>query len=257
MKGRKFVNERARHGARSGALYGLHAIEGWVQASPQRLRRVWIRSRPQGKLAALASAARAARLAVDEVGEDQLTLFAGTNRHQGIVADAHEFTYAEIEDIAAAQPAIIVVLDQIQDPRNLGAILRTAAAVAAGGVVLPKDGAVGITPAVEVAAAGAAARLQVARVTNLVRTVKLLQEKGYWTIALDAEGATDVFELDTGPATALVIGGETGVRPLLLRSCDQVASIPMRGGIESLNVSVAAALAMYAVMHRGARRRLP
>jgi 23S rRNA (guanosine2251-2'-O)-methyltransferase len=259
MKGRKFVNEGRRRGSGATSLYGIHAIEAWLQTSPRRLQRVWIRRGPHGALAAIAAAARAAHVRVEEVGDDDLTQRAGHNRHQGVVAAAHEFAYADVEDIIAAQPRLVVVLDQVQDPRNLGAILRTAAAVDAGGVILPKDGAVGVTPTVEVAAAGTAARLKVARVTNLVRTVKLLQDKGYWTVALDARGDADIFKLGPGAPTVLVIGGEGGVRPLLARSCDQVAAIPMPGGTESLNVSVAAALALYELYRRGAAsgRHLP
>jgi 23S rRNA (guanosine2251-2'-O)-methyltransferase len=259
MKGRKFVNEGRQRGASPTSLYGIHAIEAWLRVSPQRLQRIWIRARAQGKLLALADAARAARVPVEQVGDEQLNLLAGTTRHQGVVAAARDFEYTPVEDLVEGRPRLVVVLDQIQDPRNLGAILRTAAAVAAGGVVLPKDGAVGVTPAVEVAAAGAAASLKLARVTNLVRTVKFLQEQGYWAVALDPGGAVDIFSLDTGASIALVLGGETGIRPLLLRSCDLIASIPMPGAIESLNVSVAAALALYEIYRRGRvdSRRLP
>jgi 23S rRNA (guanosine2251-2'-O)-methyltransferase len=246
MKGRKFVNERRRHaGKPHHHLYGLHVIESWLAVSPQRLQRVWTRARPQGRLADVVAMAGGKGVAVEVVSDDQLNQLAGTGRHQGIVAQASEFHYATIEEIASARPSVAVALDQIQDPRNLGAIVRTAAAAAAGGVILPKDGTVGVTATVEVAAAGAAARLPIARVTNLVRSVKLLRQEGYWVIGLDARAEVGIFDLDVPSPTLLVIGGESGIRPLLASTCDQTVSIPMTRTVESLNVSVAAAIALY------------
>jgi 23S rRNA (guanosine2251-2'-O)-methyltransferase len=192
--------------------------------------------------------ARDRGVALAEVSDEQLKQLTGNSHHQGVVAQAREFHYAPIESIVS-RGGVIVVLDQIQDPRNLGAILRTAAAVSAAGVVLPKDGTVGVTATVEMAAAGTAARLPIARVTNLVRTVKWLKEQGYWTVALDARGTQSIFDLDLGEPTALVVGGETGVRPLLLSVCDRTASIPMDRTVESLNVSVAVGIALYQI-HR-------
>jgi 23S rRNA (guanosine2251-2'-O)-methyltransferase len=234
-------------------------IESWLAVSPKRLRRIWVRPKPRGRLANIAETARSRGIAVEELGEDRLNQLSGTGRHQGIVAQVHEFQYAPIERIASSPSGAIVVLDQIQDPRNLGAILRTAAAVSAAGVVLPKDGTVGITATVEVAAAGTAAFLPIARVTNLVRTVKWLQEKGYWAVALDAGGALSIFDIDARGRTLLVVGGEGGVRPLLRSTCDQTASIPMGGSVESLNVSVAAGVALYQLYRREPRAgdRLP
>lgn len=250
MKGRKFVNEGKRRGAGEGYLYGPHVVEGWLQAGTGRLRQVWVKAKPHGRLADIADMARAAGVVVQEAGTEQLSQRAGTSRHQGVVGLADEFEYASFEEVLGARPDPVVMLDQIQDPRNLGAILRTAGAVSARGIILPKHGTVGLTASVEVAAAGAASRLQVARVTNLVRTVGQLRESGYWTLALDARAEVSIFQVDIPSPTVLVIGGETGVRPLLSRSCDQTASIPMPGGVESLNVSVAAAIALYEIHRR-------
>lgn len=249
MKGRKFVNEHRRRAGVDGCLFGPHVIESWLTTSPGRLRRVLVKAKPQGRLASIAALARANDVDVEEVGDDRLAQAAGTPRHQGVVGLADEFPYAPLERVLAAQPAVLVVLDQIQDPRNLGAILRTAAAVSVGGVLLPKDGAVGVTATVEVASAGATARLPIVRVTNLVRAVGQMRDQGYWAVALDARADVCIFALRARGPILLVVGGEGGVRPLLLRSCDEAASIPMPGAVESLNVSVAAGVALYEI-HR-------
>jgi len=230
-------------------------MESWLEVSPQRLQRLWTRARPQGRLAGVVATAVEKGVSVEEVGDDQLSQLAGTGRHQGIVGQAREFHYASIEEIVSALPAVVIALDQIQDPRNLGAILRTGAAVDAGGVILPKDGTVGVTATVEVAAAGAAARVPIARVTNLVRSVKLLRERGYWVVGLDARAEVGIFDLDSPAPTLLVIGGESGIRPLLAKACDQTVSIPMTRSVESLNVSVAAAIALYQLGRAGLGRR--
>lgn len=249
MKGRKIVNERKRRAETGGCLFGLHVVESWLEASPGRLRRVLVKAKPQPRLAGIAALARAKNVDVEEVADERLAQVAGTMRHQGVVGLADEFPYAPFERVLAEHPHVLLLLDQIQDPRNLGAILRTTAAVSAGGVILPKDGAAGITATVEVASAGAAARLPIARVTNLVRAVGQLRDEGYWAVALDARADVSIFALRATGPILLVVGGEGGVRPLLLRSCDEAASIPMPGAVESLNVSVAAGVALYEI-HR-------
>jgi 23S rRNA (guanosine2251-2'-O)-methyltransferase len=199
----------------------------------------------------LAELARERLLPVRESVEHELTTLAGTPRHQGVVAFATEFPYEDLGSLVAAPGRVLVVVDRVQDPRNLGAIIRTTAAVGAQGVILPKDGAVGVTPTVEVAAAGSTATLPVCRVTNLVRSVSFLRDEGYWAIGLDAGGESDLFGALPRHPILLVIGGESGVRPLLRRTCDQVVSIPMNGQVESLNVSVAAGVALYEIRRQG------
>jgi len=255
MKARKFVNEHKRRGEIESYLYGPHVIESWLAESSRRLDRIWVRGKPHGRLARVAQMARDKCVDVQETSDDELRRISGTGHHQGVVGLARDFQYAPLDRVVATRPSLLLALDQVQDPRNLGAILRTAAAVATGGIILPKHGTVGITPTVEVAAAGAAARVPIVRVTNLVRTVGLLRQAGYWAIALEASAKLSIFEVHAPGPTVLVVGGEAGVRPLLLRNCDEAASIPMPGGVESLNVSVAAGVALYEA-HRRASARL-
>ena len=151
-------------------------------------------------------------------------------------------------------PALLLVLDGVTDPQNLGALVRSAHALGAHGVVLPKDRAAGVTPAAFKAAAGALEHCPVARVTNLSRALERMKEQGIWTVALAAEADQELSALDLTVPTALVLGSEgAGVRPLVRKTCDHLARIPMAGQVGSLNVAAAGAVALYEI----ARQRLP
>jgi 23S rRNA (guanosine2251-2'-O)-methyltransferase len=173
-----------------------------------------------------------------------------------VVAD---FAYAELEDVLAAakesgRPPLLVVLDGIEDPHNLGAIIRSAHALGAHGVVIPKDRAAGVTPTVAKAAAGALERCPVARVTNVAQAIEALKEAGVWSVALAMDGEAPLGRVDLRGPTALVMGSEgEGLRPLVRRTCDHSARIPMLGELDSLSVSASAAIALYEVARqRGA-----
>jgi 23S rRNA (guanosine2251-2'-O)-methyltransferase len=250
VKGRKFVNVRTGSLPAESSLYGIHVIEEWLRVQPTRLRRLYVRPGAAAYVSNLVEIARQNEIAVEQADDGRLASLAGSSRHQGIVGLAREFPYAEIERLVQAPPATLLVVDRIQDPRNLGAILRTAAALGTGGVILPKDGSVPVTASVEAAAAGAAARVPVSRITNLVRGLDRLKSAGYWIVGLDAREGVPVFRFDPSPLTAVVVGGEAGMRPLLARSCDHVVHVPMPGPVESLNVSVATAVVLYEFYRR-------
>jgi 23S rRNA (guanosine2251-2'-O)-methyltransferase len=177
--------------------------------------------------------------------------------HQGVVAEAAPYVYATIEDVieaAKASPApLLLMLDVLQDPQNLGSLLRTAAAAGAQGVVIPEHRAVGVTPAVVKASAGAIERLKIAQVTNLSRAIDALKEVGIWAVGLDASAVTRYDQADLNRPLALVVGGEgKGLRPLVRQHCDMVVSLPMPGAIESLNAAVAGSIVLYeALRQRG------
>jgi 23S rRNA (guanosine2251-2'-O)-methyltransferase len=252
MKGRKLVNVTRRTSTRRDLLHGLYVIEGWLKVRPSRLRRLYVTNRPSAKTARLLDLADHQNIAVERVEDHYLSTLSGTARHQGVVAWVYEFPYSQSEAVLQLRPPVVLVVDRIQDPRNLGAILRTAVAVQAGAVALPKDGSVEVTATVESAAAGAAAHIPICRVTNLVRFVGQLKALNYWAVALEAQGETSLYALEPPQLTAVVVGGEGGVRPLLLKSCDQVVTIPMPGPVESLNVSVATAVFLYELHRRRA-----
>jgi 23S rRNA (guanosine2251-2'-O)-methyltransferase len=184
---------------------------------------------------------------------DELSRLAGKAHHQGIVALCGPVSYADLEEgfrraERAGEPPFFALLDSIEDPRNLGAILRCADAAGVHGVVIPKHRATGLTPAVAKASAGAFAHVPVIRVTNLVRAAVELRERGLWLVAAAPEGGQELWRSRlTGPV-AVVIGGEDkGIRRLLLETCDFSVRIPMFGRVPSLNASVAAALLFYEV----------
>jgi 23S rRNA (guanosine2251-2'-O)-methyltransferase len=192
--------------------------------------------------------ARQARVPLRRCPRAELDLLAPELRHQGVLAvvPAQAFTGEDALDVPATPDKMILVLDGIQDPHNLGACLRTAEAAGVHAVVVPKDRAAGLTPVARKAAAGAAERVPVITVTNLSRTLARLKELGYWLTGLAGEATESLYEVDlTGPLV-LVLGAEgEGLRRLTKEHCDRLVKIPMAGKAESLNVSVAAAVCLY------------
>lgn len=189
------------------------------------------------------------------VTKERLDQLSETGKHQGVVAYAAAYTYAEVEDVLAAarsknEAPFIFLLDNIEDPHNLGAIIRTANLAGAHGVIIPKNRAAGLTAAVARASAGALNYTPVARVTNLAQTMEALKKEGLWFVCADM-GGTTMYQLDlTGPI-GLVIGNEAdGVGRLVREKCDFVASIPMKGDIDSLNASVAAGVLAYEIVRQ-------
>jgi 23S rRNA (guanosine2251-2'-O)-methyltransferase len=195
--------------------------------------------------AQVAQVAKAAGVPVQNVSQQRVAELAAGGVHQGIVARVAPYPYVELEDLLSTPVPLVVVLDGVTDPHNLGAVLRVADAAGASGVVIPKDRAAGVTAAAAKASAGASEHVPVARVTNLRRAVDQMQRAGLWVYAAEVRG-TPYGDLDlTGP-TGLVLGSEgRGVRRLVREGCDGAISIPMLGAVGSLNVSVAAALLLY------------
>jgi 23S rRNA (guanosine2251-2'-O)-methyltransferase len=201
---------------------------------------------PGPRRAELVSESRLRGVAHVEGDRATLDRLAGRGGHQGTVAYAPPFRYRALEDVDAAGARCILVLDGIQDPRNLGAILRTARAAGVGGVVLPQDRSCGITSVVVGASAGTLFGLRIARVPNLVQAMKRLRADGFWLTGLVPAATRSLFELVDLDRVALVVGGEgDGLRPLVRRTCDFEVRIPMAAGVESLNVSVAAGVALF------------
>ncbi|MBL6748979.1 MAG: 23S rRNA (guanosine(2251)-2'-O)-methyltransferase RlmB [Nevskia sp.] len=228
---------------------GFHAVTALLEDAERKPREILLAdTRHDQRARRLMEAAAKARVTVRHVGRDLLDVYAPGLRHQGVLAaiEASGVAGEEILDLPASPERLILALDGVQDPHNLGACLRTAEAVGVCAVIIPKDRAVGLTPAVRKAAAGAAERVPVAAVTNLVRALEKLKQLGYWITGLAGDAGESVFEADlTGP-TVLVMGGEAeGLRRLTRETCDRVVRIPMAGSIESLNVSVAAAVCLY------------
>lgn len=192
------------------------------------------------------------------VSRERLDQMSDTGRHQGVIAVAGAYEYAQLEDILAAardrgEPPFLFLLDNIEDPHNLGAIIRTANLAGAHGVIIPKNRAVGLTATVARTSAGALNYTPVARVTNLVKTIEDLKKEGLWFVCADMDG-TCMYDLDLKGPIGLVIGSEgEGVGRLVKEKCDMTAAIPMKGNIDSLNASVAAGVLAYEIV----RQRIP
>jgi 23S rRNA (guanosine2251-2'-O)-methyltransferase len=179
--------------------------------------------------------------------ERELAETAATRDHQGVVAFCEPYQYADAHTLAAVARPLIVCLDQVSDPRNLGAVCRAVDGAGATGIVLPSHGSARVTPAVSRASAGAVEHVKIAVVTNLARYLNEVQSPSLWVYAAEAgHGSTPMWEADLGGGVALVLGAEgRGLRPLVRRACDAAVSIPQAGRVESLNVSVAAAVLLY------------
>ncbi len=189
------------------------------------------------------------------VTKERLDQMSPTGRHQGVIASIAAYDYAEVEDILAkarekGEPPFIFLLDNIEDPHNLGAIIRTANLAGAHGVIIPKNRAVGLTAVVARTSAGALNYTPVAKVTNLAKTIEDLKKEGLWFVCADMDGTT-MYDLNLKGPIGLVIGSEgEGVGRLVREKCDMVASIPMKGDIDSLNASVAAGILAYEIVRQ-------
>ena len=196
---------------------------------------------------------------INFVDKERLDQLSETKKHQGVIAVAAAYEYAEVEDILKnaeekGEPPFIFILDNIEDPHNLGAIIRTANLAGAHGVIIPKRRAVGLTATVAKTSAGAINYTPVAKVTNLTAAIKELKEKGLWFVCADM-GGTEMYKLDLKGPIGLVIGNEgEGVSKLVKENCDFIASIPMKGDIDSLNASVAAGVLAYEIVRQRIRR---
>ena len=231
-------------------LYGFHAVTARLKLRPESIRAIYVAgARTDARARDLLARAKAAGCAVEPADDARLAELAGTDRHQGVVALvealAAPVTLDEVLD-ALAEPALLLVLDGVTDPHNLGACLRSADAFGAHAVVVPKDRAVGVNATVAKAASGAADTVPVVTVTNLARALREMKERGIWILGADA-GGESLFEADLGGPVAWVLGAEgAGQRRLTRELCDRIVGIPLSGSVESLNVSVAAGICLYA-----------
>jgi 23S rRNA (guanosine2251-2'-O)-methyltransferase len=235
-------------------LYGIHPIRELLVVAPARLKRLYLQAGAGRAVEELRREAESKGVRVEERHKRQLDELSGGGVHQGAVALCAPYSYAELEDLLSPAPPLIVLLDSVVDPQNLGSIVRSAVWFGASGVVIPKDRAAPMTPAAIKASAGAASKARVARVTNLSRALEELEEAGLFTAAAVLEPeAPPPWELDFTRPSAIVIGAEgTGIRPLVRKKCQAAVRIPRRGEFDSLNAAQAAAVLLY----EAARQRL-
>jgi 23S rRNA (guanosine2251-2'-O)-methyltransferase len=246
-------------------LTGIHAVREALEAGRAFDRIVIARGRQDTRVEEIVQMARAKNISVRFEDRSQIDRLADTKEHQGIVglvAPRAAGTIEEIIEAASAAAAagsgekgLIVLLDGVEDPHNLGAIVRTSLAAGAHGVVIPERRAAGLTDTVARASAGALSHLPVAKVTNLARTMEELKEAGYWLVGLDEEGDREYTEVDFTSPVGIVMGGEgRGLHELTRKRCDFVVSLPTVGPVKSLNVSVAAGVVLFEVVRQRKRR---
>jgi 23S rRNA (guanosine2251-2'-O)-methyltransferase len=236
-------------------IYGINSVTETLKARGRAVEWVGMaKERHDLRLQRLIEDCRRLSVPVRFLQRTELDRMAGNAAHQGIVAVTSAKQYSDLGDVIAAKRgdhSLIVVLDGVEDPHNLGAILRTADAAGANGIVIPERRAAAVTGAVTKASAGASEHLPIAKVTNISRSIEELKENNIWTVGLD-ERATQTYDaLDYKVDCALVLGGEgKGLHDLVKRKCDFLVSIPMLGNVPSLNVSVAAAVVLYEIVRQ-------
>ncbi|MCI8690779.1 MAG: 23S rRNA (guanosine(2251)-2'-O)-methyltransferase RlmB [Oscillibacter sp.] len=234
-----------------GVIEGRNAVLEALRAGTA-LDKVYLQKGETDKtLGHIASKARAAGAVVVEADRRKLDAMSQTHAHQGVIALAAARAYASVEDILQAaadkgEPPLLVVCDELSDPHNLGAVIRTAECAGAHGVIIPKRRSAGLTAVVAKTSAGAVAHVPVARVPNLPALLKDLKKQGLWVFGADAGGSTPLYEADLKGPAAIVVGSEgSGMSRLVSETCDFLISIPMRGKLNSLNASAAAAILLY------------
>ena len=239
-------------------VFGFHAVLSRVRADPASVIEIFLdETRNDARAKDLAAAAERAKVHLHRVPTKRLDGFYGGGRHQGVVARIEIRNLADtveelLQDLAV--PPLLLVLDGVTDPHNLGACLRVANAAGAHAVIAPRDRAAGITPAVSKVASGAAEATPYLMVTNLARTIAAIKEKNVWVVGADERAGQSLYEADLPESIAWVLGAEgEGMRRLTRESCDLLVRIPMRGEVESLNVSVSAGICLF----ESVRRRTP
>ena len=233
-------------------LYGVHAVEEALRAGRRRFDQVVVaRERQDDRLARLVADCHKAGVRVRQEPREQLTQLAGTAAHQGVVAMVRPQEFLSIEDLFEPLPSsrasrLLLALDGVEDPQNLGALLRVADGAGVDGVILTERRSAPLSPAAIKASAGASEHLRIARVVNLVRALEDLKSHNLWIIGLDERGTTEYDQFDMTGNCVLVMGREgAGLHDLVRRTCDHLLRIPMAGGVSSLNVSAAAAVVLY------------
>jgi 23S rRNA (guanosine2251-2'-O)-methyltransferase len=232
-------------------VYGLHAIGAVIERAPERLLELWtLESRDDARVRALRARAEAVGIRVQSASNDSLARFVGAVTHQGVVAAVRPLKPWDEHDLLAnlsqMVDPLLLVLDGVTDPHNLGACLRTAEAAGVHAVIIPKDRSATVDGVVRKVAAGAAEFVPVASVTNLARSLDLLKAHGVWIVGTEGGAEQTLYAADLNRPLALILGGEgTGMRRLTRERCDFRVRIPMAGQVESLNVSVAAGVALF------------
>ena len=247
------------------AIYGINPVKVLLGQPETGLEKIIIASGRGGSVVAeIIETARQKKIPVEFRARQRLDELAGRLDHQGVIGLRQAFVYADLEVLIKNRSKsfnfdLVLILDSIMDPQNLGSIIRTAHCLGANGVVIPTDRAAPVTAAVIKASAGSAEQLPVARVTNLSQTIDYLKDQGFWVFGAEAHAGTNLREMDFNCSVVLVLGGEAkGIRPLIKKKCDFLLTIPMAGSFDSFNVAVAAGIIQYEIFcQRSMKKTVP
>lgn len=247
-------------GRKDEIVYGVNPVREALRSERRAFELFVAEHAGEQRLTKIIALAEEKGVPVRRRQKQDLTRLCGSEHHQGVALSTEAFKYATMEDILACwrerggTAGLVLLLDGIQDPHNLGALIRSAACAGVHGVVIPRDRAVGVTPAAEKAAAGATATVPIAQVTNVVHAIEELKEAGFWVFGAAAAAESSLYDQDLTGNVVLVIGGEgEGIRPLVQKHCDILYGIPLLGGVSSLNASVAGGVSLFEAV----RQRLP
>lgn len=236
-------------------IYGINAVTEALRGT-RKASELFIAGDPEERrLARIVKLAHERGVPVRSRHKMDIFRLTGTDHHQGVALKVEPFPYTDIEDILSAtadrDDSLIILLDSIQDPANLGSLVRSAACAGAAGVVITKDRSVGVTASVERVSAGAVETVPIAMVTNLLQAVELLKKSGFWIYGLSDDASATIYTQKFSGRVALIVGSEgEGIRPLVRKGCDVVLSIPLQGGVSSLNAAVAGSIAMFEVLRQ-------
>jgi 23S rRNA (guanosine2251-2'-O)-methyltransferase len=235
-------------------IYGINPVAEALRANPEEIERICIeRGQKNPRIQEIIELARQKHVRFSFEEKSWLDRKSQGERHQGVLCYAAEMIIHDAEDILdqAKSPGLMVILDGIEDPHNLGAIIRSAEAAGADGIFLPQHRSANLSPAVIKASAGAASHIRLARITNVAQLVELMKKKGFWVAGLDADSDQPIWKADLTVPIALVMGSEgSGLHRLVKQKCDFLVSLPIHGNVGSYNVSVAAGIALYEVLRQ-------
>ena len=238
-------------------IYGINAIRDLLRFSEDGWEKIIIASGRSGtSVKEIIETARSRKIPLEYGERKYLDKLSGTSEHQGIIAFYKSFVYADLDEVIKNRNQsfhfdLVLILDSIMDPQNLGSIIRTAHCLGANGIVIPEDRAAQVTAAVYKSSAGSVQQIPVARVINLAQSIDYFKSKGFWVFGADVHGGNPLVNMDFKCSVALVLGGEEkGIRPLVRKKCDFLVTIPMAGNFDSLNVSVAAGIIQYEILRQ-------
>ena len=238
-------------------IYGIHPVYEALIAGRRHMVELYFQAdKKSDRHEQIAILAESKHVSIQSVDATRMRAITGDGRNQGVAAKASSYPFASLEAILAKadqerRRPFLLLLDNVVDPHNLGALIRTAVCAGVHGIILPKDRSAAPTPLVSKISAGGLEHMYVSRETNMVQTVKLLKKKGVWIFGMEINAADSVYAIDlTGPAAIIIGSEESGIRPLVKKNCDFLISIPQLGPVQSLNASVAGALVMYEVLRQ-------